>query len=186
MSPSPDREFYADFVREHHSQLRMFIRCLGVPSSWADDLAQEAFVVAWQKWSELRNPEDAMKWLKGISYKLVVNERRKDARHKRILHDELTDVLLKRAEEKMEDEHAPEETLGQRFQSVLRSCLEKLPEHSRELIRWRYENNLNSMDMAKLRQVSDASMRQTLCRLRSKLKLCIENGAQKSIGDALA
>ena len=182
MSPSPDREFYADFVREHHSQLRMFIRCIGVPSSCADDLAQEAFVIAWQKWSELRNPEDAMKWLKGISYKLVVNERRKNARHKRILHNELTDVLLKRAEEKMEEDYAPAETLGQQFQGALISCLAKLPEHSRELLRWRYENNLNSIDMAKLRQVSDASMRQTLCRLRSKLKICIENNAQEKTG----
>ena len=174
MSQSPDREFYADFVLAHHSRLRMFIRCLGVPSTWADDLAQEAFVIAWQKWSELRHPDDAVKWLKGISYKLVVNERRKDARHKRILHDELTDVLLKRAEEKMEAEHEPEETLWQQHHKAFVTCLEKLPEHSRELLRWRYDNNLSSADLAQLRQVSDASMRQTLCRLRAKLKSCIE------------
>jgi RNA polymerase sigma-70 factor, ECF subfamily len=177
MTPSPDRDFYAEFVREHHSELRMFIRCLGATATGADDLAQEAFVIAWQKWSELRQPEDALKWLKGISYKLVVNERRKNARHKRILHDDLTEVLLKRASEKMEEEHNPTESLWDQHQTAFEHCLQQLPLHSKELLRWRYENQLSSQELAERRQVSPTALRQMLCRLRSKLKACIQQGS---------
>ena len=43
-----DDKFFAGLVQEHQASLRAFVRSLGVDSGWVDDLAQDAFVTAYQ------------------------------------------------------------------------------------------------------------------------------------------
>ena len=85
---------FTELVREHHVPLRAFIRSLGVRPEWVDDLAQEAFLVAYQELSSFDADRDFGKWLRGIARNLVRNEVRKHARRQRILHGELTEHLL--------------------------------------------------------------------------------------------
>src|SRR5262245_30961584 len=87
-------ESFSKLVREHQAGLRAFIRALGVEADWVDDLAQETFVVAFQKRQQFENGKDFGKWLRGIARNLVANERRKEARRARILHGPFTDTLL--------------------------------------------------------------------------------------------
>ena len=91
---SSDRELFVEQVREHHAGLRGFVRSLGVDPPWVDDLAQEAFIVAYNRLDEYDHDRDFGAWLRGIARNLVINERRKNARRKRILSDNLTDVLV--------------------------------------------------------------------------------------------
>ena len=88
------RELFVQQVREHHSGLRGFVRSLGVDPLWVDDVAQEAFIVAYNRLDEFDQSRDFGAWLRGIARNLVINERRKDARRKRILSDNLTEVLI--------------------------------------------------------------------------------------------
>ena len=45
----PEINEFAGVVRQHHASLRYFIRSLGVQSAWVDDLAQEAFLLAYRQ-----------------------------------------------------------------------------------------------------------------------------------------
>jgi RNA polymerase sigma-70 factor (ECF subfamily) len=90
--PSP--EVFADLVREHQSSLRGFIRALGVESLGVDDLAQEAFLVAHREYQSFDRQKDFGRWLRGIARNLVANERRKEARHARLLDGPFTDLML--------------------------------------------------------------------------------------------
>lgn len=78
-----DPETFEAVVREHHAGLRAYIRSLGALEVWVDDLAQEAFLVAYRRQADFRAEGDYAKWLRGIAGNLVMNERRKEARRSR-------------------------------------------------------------------------------------------------------
>jgi RNA polymerase sigma factor (sigma-70 family) len=62
-----DREAFAELVRRRQSWLRLLMRrCCGDPTL-ADDLAQQAFLQAWRKLRQLRQPERFGPWLKRLA-----------------------------------------------------------------------------------------------------------------------
>ncbi len=61
-----DREAFAELVRRRQSWLRTLLRrCCG-DAALADDLAQQAFLQAWKKLRQLRDPERFGPWLKRL------------------------------------------------------------------------------------------------------------------------
>jgi RNA polymerase sigma-70 factor (ECF subfamily) len=76
---------FEGWVKEHQSGLRAFIRALGVDEAWVDDLAQEAFIIAYRRLDDFEPGTDFGKWLRRIARNLAANERRKDARRSRLL-----------------------------------------------------------------------------------------------------
>ena len=90
-------ETFSGLVKEHQAGLRAFVRALGVDDVWVDDLAQEAFLVAYRRRDDFDPEADFGKWLRGIARRLVANERRKAGRRSRLLHDSLTDLLMEAA-----------------------------------------------------------------------------------------
>ncbi len=168
-----EREQFIEHVREYHAGLRGFVRSLGVDPLWVDDVAQEAFIVAYNRFDEFDQSRDFGAWLRGIARNLVINERRKDARRKRILSDNLTDVLL--ASSSATDE-APEEMgdYAQARLTALRECVQALPERSLRLLRSRYEEEHSAQDIAEEFEMKPPAVRKSLERLRSALRECME------------
>ncbi len=165
---------FLDYVREHQAGLRAFVRSLGVDPMWVDDIAQEAFIVAYERIDEFERERDFGKWVRGIARNLVLNERRKSARRKRILSDNLTEILVSTTS-------VPEEAIeegGDQTRArlvALRTCLEKVPEKSRELLRSRYEQDAKAPDIALRLGMSSAAVRKSLERIRINLKKCMED-----------
>jgi RNA polymerase sigma-70 factor (ECF subfamily) len=154
-------------VREQQAGIRAFIRMLGVQEASVDDLAQETFLIAYQK-IELWDPtREAGPWLRGIARNLAANERRKSGRRDRLLQGGLGDLLIDRADLKQE----PPAT---EWLDALRSCLQDLPQPGRELLVRRYaDGELAEAMAARMRTKADA-LRQKLLRLRQIVKACIE------------
>ncbi len=168
-----DRELFVEQVREHHASLRGFVRSLGVDPLWVDDVAQEAFIIAYNRLDEFDKTRDFGAWLRGIARNLVINERRKDARRKRILSDNLTDVLL--ATSSMPEDEAEEpEDLGVAQVNALRECIKELPEKSLQLIRAKYEDNTTALDIADTLGMNAPAVRKALERVRAALRKCME------------
>ena len=92
------REEFTDLVDQHQVRLRAFVRSLGTRPDWVDDIAQEAFLTALNQWETFDPSRDFGKWVRGIAFNIIRNETRKDARRKRILHTDVTWMLLKRWE----------------------------------------------------------------------------------------
>ena len=122
-------EFFANLVKEHQVSLRVFIRSIGMESGWVDDLAQDTFVVAYREMDSYDPDRNFGKWLRGIARNLVRNELRKQGRHRRILHESLSQHLLDLAE--IEKDREVDVTQL----SALRDCVEQLPGKSRGLVR---------------------------------------------------
>src|SRR5881628_2127567 len=154
---------FSELVREHQAGLRAFIRALGVEADWVDDLAQETFVVAFQKQQQFENGKDFGKWLRGIARNLVANERRKEARRARILNGPLTDYLV--------ENQNVEETAGavesQQLIQAMNDCVAQLPERSRALLQRRYEANENASELSRVFLMSPEAIRQSLMRIRA-------------------
>ncbi len=169
----PTTETFIEYVRENHAGLRGFVRSLGVMPMWVDDIAQEAFVIAYERLEEFDPERDFGAWVRGIARNLVINERRKDARRKRILADNLTDILVRSSS-------VPEteaEELGDRGAAkvaALRQCLMELPAKSRALIQARYEEEESAPDMADRFEMKAPAVRKALERVREALRKCMD------------
>ena len=159
---------FAGLVKEHQASLRVFVRSLGVEPDWVDDLAQDAFVVAYREMGSYDSERDFGKWLRGIARNLVRNELRKQGRHRRILHEGLSQHLMEFAE-KEESQF----DVGQ--VSALRDCVEQLPNRSRELVHSRYYEGWNATVLADKFEMKAATIRQTLLRIRRQLYQCINH-----------
>jgi len=184
MSQLSDKELFIEQVREHHARLRGFVRALGVAPMWVDDVAQEAFIVAYNRLSEFDHERDFGPWLRGIARNLVINERRKDARRKRILSDNLTDVLLSTSSlPEEEDEEMGDRALEKMM--TLRQCVKKLPEKSMALLRARYEDNLSAQDIAESMKMKSPAVRKALERVRIALRKCVEEHLQATNEQAM-
>jgi RNA polymerase sigma-70 factor (ECF subfamily) len=162
-------ETFSGLVKEHQAGLRAFVRALGVDDVWVDDLAQEAFLVAYRRRDDFDPEADFGKWLRGIARRLVANERRKAGRRSRLLHDSLTDLLMEAApSEEPAAIRAPE------LFAAMQGCVAQLPPRSRELLHCRYSQGENAVQLAeRLRMQADA-VRQSLVRIRVAVKACIE------------
>ena len=169
MGKADDRKrgTFETLVIEHHVRVRSFVRSLGVDPDWVDDLAQEAFLAAYRDWDSFDGTRDFGRWIRGIASNLVRNEIRKEARRRRILHTELTELLLG---------HPPEPTERSEPLAVdaVRECLEELAPTSRQIVLGRYRDGESASRLADRLQTSSANVRQMLVRIRRQIKRCVE------------
>lgn len=155
-------------VREHQAGLRAFIRALGADEAWVDDLAQEVFIVAHRRLSQFEQGTDFGKWLRSIARYLVANERRKEARHSRLLPIAVVDLLLAH-----ESESAVKISITDLL-PAMRDCMEQLPPRSRDLLQRRYVENENATTLARGLRMNADAVRQQLLRIRHAVKECVE------------
>jgi RNA polymerase sigma-70 factor, ECF subfamily len=166
-----DRTWFIAKVRQHQARLRASIRALGVRAEAVDDIAQDTLLLAWEKLAEFSPDGDFGAWVGEIARRLIANERRKDARRSRLLAGEVTDLLMRMASEADRTVVAAEK--ADEF-AVLRSCLEQLPPHGRDVIRLRYFENQSPGAIASHLGRPSEAVRQLLLRLRRKLFECME------------
>jgi RNA polymerase sigma-70 factor (ECF subfamily) len=168
-NPSDDKSAHFEpLVLEHHVRVRAFVRSLGVEPDWVDDIAQEAFVKAYNDWDSFDQSRDFGKWLRGIAANIVRNEIRKQARRQRLLHTDLTRLLVQ-----------GEETSGDTPEPVaieaVRICLGKLSASNRAIVQGRYRDGLTAPELAEKLQKTAANVRQMLVRIRRQLRICVEH-----------
>ena len=176
MNPG-DRELFIEQVREHHAGLRGFVRSLGVDPLWVDDVAQEAFIVAYNRLEEFDHSRDFGAWLRGIARNLVINERRKDARRKRIISDNLTEVLIASSSASDEEDDEMGDLALVRL-NALKECVKGLPEKSLKLLKSRYEDDNSAQDIAEEFSMNPPAVRKALERMRTALRECMEEKMQ--------
>ena len=79
---------YAQLVERYQTFLRNMLYGLCRDQDLADELAQESFVLAWQKLSTLRDGEKFQGWLKQLAYRQFLHQQRHQnvvARHQQSL-----------------------------------------------------------------------------------------------------
>lgn len=168
MPHSPrDHAWFMEQVRREQAGLRAFVRMLGLRAEAVDDVAQEAFVIAYEKLDAFERGTNFGAWVRTIARHLVSKERRREGRRQRVLAEQITEVLASAAERALDD------TGDQGRADALRLCLAELPERSRRLVQQRYFENLTPAVIASHEGRTANDVRQMLFRLRGALHDCI-------------
>ncbi len=82
-----DAEAFGELVRRHQSQVRNFLRKLTRDFVLADDLAQDAFLHAWDKLHTYRGQGTFIGWLLKVAYTTFLQSKRKSSRYGEILEE---------------------------------------------------------------------------------------------------
>jgi RNA polymerase sigma factor (sigma-70 family) len=80
MAATGGRAAFGELVRRHGSAVRGLLRRMGAHPAMADDLAQDAFLAAFEQISDFRGEGTFQAWVKRIAARLYVKRWRKDAR----------------------------------------------------------------------------------------------------------
>lgn len=74
------RAEFGELVRRHSASVRGLLRRMGAEPSLADDVAQDAFIQAFERCSEFRNEGPFSAWVRKIAARLYLKRRTKEAR----------------------------------------------------------------------------------------------------------
>lgn len=100
-----DAAAFGELVRRHQSQVRNFLRKLTRDFVLADDLAQDAFLHAWDKLHTYTGAGTFVGWLLKVAYTTFLQSKRKSRRYAEILDelghatDKTDDATLQQSDE---------------------------------------------------------------------------------------
>ena len=80
LAAAGDRAAFGELVRRHSSAVRGLLRRMGAQPSTADDIAQDAFLTAFERVAEFRGEGTFAAWVKRIAARLYVRRWRRDSR----------------------------------------------------------------------------------------------------------
>lgn len=87
MVAQQDPAAFGELVRRHQSQVRNFLRKLSRDVDLADDLAQDAFMHAWDKLHTYNGSGTFIGWLLKVAYTTFLQSKRKTNRYNEILEE---------------------------------------------------------------------------------------------------
>lgn len=84
------RREFGELVRRHGSAVRALLRRMGAQAALADDVAQDAFIQAFERCAEFRGEGTFAGWVKRIAARLYLKRVAKEARYIAELEDDST------------------------------------------------------------------------------------------------
>jgi RNA polymerase sigma factor (sigma-70 family) len=132
----------------------------------SEDIAQEAFLSAWQNLSRLRAAGSFLPWLRQITRNLALSHLRTRG-NQRSSRADLDDVLAVVADpqpghaDRLQREHE---------EFLVAQALDELPEESREVLLIYYREGQNSRQVAELLGMQEAAVRKRLQRARDRVR----------------
>ncbi|KRB06831.1 sigma-70 family RNA polymerase sigma factor [Lysobacter sp. Root690] len=132
----------------------------------SEDIAQEAFLNAWQNIRKLQNPSSFLPWLRQITRNLANDHLRARQRLPRGSDD--FDAAIAAAADP--EPSAVERLIEAERAQVAAELISALPDESREVLLLYYREGQSSQQVAALLGLSDAAVRKRLSRARSSVR----------------
>lgn len=132
----------------------------------SEELAHEAFVIAWKELGKLREPEKLRSWLCGIARVVVQGSRRRDSRDPTAGADSIEDGVAVASSAQEPDRAA----IRREEEAILWGALERIPEAYREPIILYYREGQSVARVAERLGSSEEAVRQQLSRGRRLLR----------------
>tara|TARA_R110002096_G_scaffold16994_3_gene58536 strand:- start:6624 stop:7154 length:531 start_codon:yes stop_codon:yes gene_type:complete len=165
-SSSKHQAEIVQLIAQHQSQLRGFVRCLLVRAEDVEDLVQEVNLVLWEKADQFKLGSSFWAWASQIARFKVLNQLRKYGRERFVFDDAFLAELADVAEDRFaEIDHR---------RGALDQCLRQLPTTQRRLLDLRYFEGQSIDQVAETTERPAGSIKQTLYRIRTALRSCIE------------
>lgn len=161
-----NRDAFGQLVARHQSAVcgLAYSACGNISQS--EDLAQEAFVIAWRKLGELENPAKFKSWLYGIARNLVKNSFRRQTRNPLTASEPLDESLSATTPAS----NPTDQAISKEEEAILWRSLEQIPETYREPLVLFYRENQSIDQVAAILEVSEEAARQRLSRGRKLLQ----------------
>lgn len=161
-----DHKNFLKVFLTHQDEIRAFINALERQVSARDDLFQEVSMTLMKKFDDYDPELPFNRWAKGVARNVLLNHWKKVGRSKVVFNEEVMDIISD-SFEKIEKEASS-------HQEALESCFEKLPDNSKEVLNYKYRDNLSVDEIALKCNGKFEAIKKMLFRLRSKLRDCIE------------
>ncbi|MCA9259524.1 MAG: sigma-70 family RNA polymerase sigma factor [Planctomycetales bacterium] len=158
----------AEFLRLFSAasgNLYAFMRCLAPSASDTDDLFQELSLRLWTHFERFDQQRSFENWARGVARLLVLEHRRR----RRSTGIQLSEAAL----DKVADAAADVLDSSEARRTALSSCLGRLVDRDRELLRLRYQLQLTLNDIAERCGRSTPTVHRSLARVHRMLLECI-------------
>lgn len=161
-----DREAYGRIVAACQNAITAIALAITRDVQASEDIAQEAFLSAWQNLRRLNNPASFLPWLRQITRNLA-HDHLRARRHEAAPADEAEAAIAAAAD--------PAPTPMQRLldderQQAAAELISALPDESREVLLLYYREGRSSQQVALLLGLSDAAVRKRLSRARQAVR----------------
>jgi RNA polymerase sigma-70 factor (ECF subfamily) len=156
---------------QHEHMLMAYLVSLVGDHALAEDVAQQALVIAYRKIHTLKDPATFPSWLRGIARLEGLAAMRRQGREIPIAPEAMQE--LDEAYRRFELEH-PTKTWEERFQLV-EECFEGLPEAMRTVCRLHYLENHKAWQIAESLGLNLNTVLKRLERSRTAIRDCVES-----------
>jgi RNA polymerase sigma factor (sigma-70 family) len=142
----------------------------------SEDIAQQAFIIAWEKLTDLNDPAKFLPWLRSIARNTTLNSNRKTG-----LLDRRPTSLEANIEPVVAE--SPADAVSRKEQEqLLWASLERIPETYREPLVLFYRENQSAEQVASQLGLSEKAVRQRLSRGRAMLKNDVHQFVEDILG----
>ncbi len=152
------------FVK-HEPDLRGYLRSLLPTLNDAEEVLQETAIVLWRKFDRFVPGTDFLRWALVVARFQAMTYRRKIARDRLVLSEDVVELLAEEAVEEMPRRRLEREALD--------FCLRQLPENQQNLVTKVYTPGIKTKDVAESLGKSPAALYMVLNRIRASLMKCI-------------
>jgi RNA polymerase sigma-70 factor (ECF subfamily) len=157
----------AQLVLAHHAFVKALAFKLAPWPGLVDDISQQVFLEFLAKQEKWNLEQDLRPLLATMTRLVAARHWRQRKRAMPEVMRDLADYVRQLAEERETPVYADEKM------AALRICVQKLPEKGRTLLDLYYDTGIPTADIAAQMGMSPDAVCQALCRLRGKLRECI-------------
>ncbi len=169
MTSQQEQVLFEALVRQTADTLHLYLRTCTRDAALAEEVFQDALVVAWQRLADYDSKRPFGAWVRGIASNILKAKRRERASSP-CVGDELLEQLAVRFGAL---EREPGDTLDEKLES-LRTCIGELSDRDRHAIEGRYEHGLRGASLADRLQTSLENARKTVQRARARIMDCMK------------
>ncbi|MBB4132332.1 sigma-70 family RNA polymerase sigma factor [Xanthomonas sp. 3075] len=160
------QQAYGRIVRASQNTVTAIALAITRDIAASEDIAQEAFLRAWQRLAQLHQPASFLPWLRQITRNLARDWLR--ANRHRALSGEAAELAMAMA---ADPAPSPADHLLQVEEEIAAlDIISALPEESRETLLLYYREGQSSQQVASLLGLSDAAVRKRLSRARASVR----------------
>ncbi|MEM9159973.1 MAG: sigma-70 family RNA polymerase sigma factor [Verrucomicrobiota bacterium] len=167
-----DEQFFQTFLK-HEEDLKVYARSLLPTWEAVDEAMQEASLVIWRKYDQLRRSEEFLHWAKVIVRFECLKARRTHARDRHTFSDDVFDLIA-------EEEPATDEVSLVREREALETCLGNLEPNQRELVLLPYRGHGSVAQLATQSGRTTNSLYKKIRRIREILTKCVSRRLSES------
>lgn len=165
MQPHQAEQFAALWTAAQPT-ISAFIRTVIRDFQHADEVLQRVAVTLVRKYDQYDPSRPFGAWAIGVAKYEILYFRRERATDKHLFGDDIVEHIASRYELLAEEVDPVRE--------ALKNCLDELKGRSKKIIDLRYGSGMRSNAIAEAMMLSPGAVRMLLCRVREKLRRCIE------------